>query len=256
MTVLVVTGGSRGIGAAVCRLAGARGYDVVVNYASDASAAERVVSEITAAGGQAVAVAADVSKEDDVTRLFEVADGRGRLSGVVSNAGITGDRLARLDEIDVDTVRRVLDVNVTGVFLCSRAAVRRMSTRYGGHGGVIVNVSSTAAHRGSPGEWVHYAASKAAVETMVLNLAPELGRRGITINAIAPGATTTDMSAEVGRRYAHPDLPLDPAVAMRVKTALGRRAEPAEIAAAIAFLVSDDAAYLTGRTLAADGGYF
>src|SRR5690349_4655541 len=129
MSVVIVTGGSRGIGAATCRLAGARGYDVVVNYTSDTDAADRVVGEIAVAGA------------------------RGRLSGVVNNAGITGNKLARLDEQDVDTVRAVLDVNVTGVFLCAKAAVRRMSTRYGGHGGVIVNVSSTAAHRGSPGEW-------------------------------------------------------------------------------------------------------
>src|SRR5262245_13065720 len=136
MTVLIVTGGSRGIGAATCRLAGARGFDVVVNYTSDETAAQRVVSEIVTAGGQALAVRADVSKEDDVDTLFALAAARGRLSGVVNNAGITGNKLARLDEQDAETVRAVLDVNVTGVFLCAKAAVKRMSTRYGGHGGV------------------------------------------------------------------------------------------------------------------------
>jgi NAD(P)-dependent dehydrogenase (short-subunit alcohol dehydrogenase family) len=245
MTVLVVTGGSRGIGAAVCRLAGARGYDVVVNYASDAAAAERVVSEIAAAGGRAVAVPADVSKEDDVARLFEVADGRGRLSGVVSNAGITGDKLARLDEMDVDTVRRVLDVNVTGVFLCARAAVRRMSTRYGGHGGVIVNVSSTAAQRGSPGEWVHYAASKAAVETMTRGLAQEVGGEGIRVNAVAPGMVETEMHARADPDRLERVAPLIP---------MGRAGQPEEIAEGIVWLLSSSASFVTGSVLTISGG--
>jgi NAD(P)-dependent dehydrogenase (short-subunit alcohol dehydrogenase family) len=243
--VLVVTGGSRGIGAAVCRLAGARGYDVVVNYARDPSAAERVVSEITAAGGQAVAVAADVSEEDDVARLFELAGERGRLAGVVCNAGITGDRLARLDETDVDTVRRVLDVNVTGVFLCDRAAVRRMSTRYGGHGGVIVNVSSTAAQRGSPGEWVHYAASKAAVETMTLGLAQEVGGEGIRVNVVAPGMVETEMHAR-----ADPDR-LDRVVP---SIPMGRAGQPEEIAEGIVWLLSSSASFVTGSVLTISGG--
>ena len=229
--VLVVTGGSRGIGAAVCRLAGARGYDVVVNYASDETAARRVVDEITAAGGKAVAVRGDVSQEDDVATLFETADARGRLSGVVNNAGITGDKLSRLDEQDAKTVRRVLDVNVTGVFLCSQAAVRRMSTRYGGHGGVIVNVSSTAAHRGSPNEWVHYAASKAAVETMTHGLAEEVAGEGIRVNAVAPGMVETEVHARAGA----PDrlervAPLIP---------MGRAGQPEEIAEGIVWQRSD-----------------
>ena len=245
MTVLVVTGGSKGIGAAVCRLAAARGYDVVVNYASDRAAAEQLVAEIERAGGRAVAAGADVSKEDDVAELFEVADARGRLAGLVSNAGVTGDKLARLDEQDVDTVRRVLDVNVTGVFLCARAAVRRMSTRYGGHGGVIVNVSSTAAQRGSPGEWVHYAASKAAVETMTKGLAQEVAAEGIRVNAVAPGMVETEMHARADPDRLERVVPQIP---------MGRAGQPEEIAEGIIWLVSAASSFVTGSVLTISGG--
>jgi NAD(P)-dependent dehydrogenase (short-subunit alcohol dehydrogenase family) len=246
MTVLIVTGGSRGIGAATCRLAGARGYDVIVNYAADADAANRVVTEIEAAGGKALAVAADVSKEDDVARLFETATARGRLSGVVNNAGITGNRLARLDDMDVDTVRAVLEVNVVGVFLCCKAAVKAMSTRHDGHGGVIVNVSSTAAHRGSPGEWVHYAASKAAVETLTKGLAQEVAREGIRVNAVAPGMVETEVHARAGA----PDR-LD-RVAPQIP--MGRAGQPEEIAEGIVWLVSSAASFVTGSVLTISGG--
>lgn len=246
MTVLIVTGGGRGIGAATCRLAGARGFDVVVNYTSDEAAAQRVVSEIVTAGGQASAVRADVSKEDDVDTLFAAAAERGRLSGLVNNAGITGNKLARLDEQDAATVRAVLDVNVTGVFLCAKAAVKRMSTRYGGHGGVIVNVSSTAAHRGSPGEWVHYAASKAAVETLTKGLAQEVAGEGIRVNAVAPGMVETEVHARAGA----PDrlervAPLIP---------MGRAGQPEEIAEGIVWLLSSAASFVTGSVLTISGG--
>jgi NAD(P)-dependent dehydrogenase (short-subunit alcohol dehydrogenase family) len=246
MSVLLVTGGSRGIGAAVCRLAAARGFDVVVNYATDQQAAHTVVAEIERAGGKAVAAGADVSKEDHVDKLFEVADSRGRLSGVVNNAAITGNKLARLDEMDADTVRRVFDVNVTGVFLCSKAAVRRMSTRYGGHGGVIVNVSSTAAHRGSPNEWVHYAASKAAVETLTKGLAQEVAGEGIRVNAVAPGLVESELHARAGM----PDrveriAPLIP---------MGRGGQPEEIAEGIVWLLSSAASFVTGSVLTISGG--
>ena len=246
MSVVIVTGGSRGIGAAVCRLAGARGYDVIVNYARDASAADRVVAEIAAAGGRALAVGADVSTEDGVAALFEAAGARGRLSGVVCNAAITGNRLSRLDEQDLDTVRAVLDVNVTGVFLCLRAAVRRMSTRYGGHGGVIVTVSSTAAHRGSPGEWVHYAASKAAVETMTRGLAQEVAREGIRVNAVAPGLVETEVHARAGAtERVERVAPLIP---------LGRAGQPEEIAEGIVWLLSSASSFVTGSVLTISGG--
>jgi NAD(P)-dependent dehydrogenase (short-subunit alcohol dehydrogenase family) len=246
MGVLVVTGGSRGIGAEVCRLAAADGYDVVVNYASDRAAAERVVAGIESAGGRAVAVGADVSDEASVERLFEAAAGRGTLAGLVNNAGITGNRLGRLDELDVAIVRRVLEVNVTAVFLCCRAAVRRMSTKYGGAGGVIVNVSSTAAHRGSPGEWIHYAASKAAVETMTKGLAQEVGGEGIRVNAVAPGLVETGLHAEAGA----PDRPQRIAPVIP----LGRPGRPVEIAEGIVWLLSPAASFVTGAVLPISGG--
>ncbi|GAB3437652.1 SDR family oxidoreductase [Actinophytocola sediminis] len=245
--MLVVTGGGRGIGAAVCRLAAARGYDVVVNYASDSSAAHGVVADIEAAGGQAVAVGGDVSDAGDVVRLFDAAAARGRLTGLVNNAGITGNTPGRLDEHDAEVVRRVLDVNVTGVFLCAREAVRRLSTRYAGRGGAIVNVSSTAAHRGSPGEWVPYAASKAAVETLTLGLAKEVAAEEIRVNAVAPGLVHTDLHAAAGM----PDRPGRLASVIP----MGRAGQPAEIAEGIVWLLSPAASFVTGAVLPISGGF-
>jgi NAD(P)-dependent dehydrogenase (short-subunit alcohol dehydrogenase family) len=244
--VLVVTGGSRGIGAAVCRLAGAAGYDVVVNYAADRAAADGVVAEVEAAGGKAVAVAADVADEADVERMFALADERGTLAGLVNNAGITGNTPGRLDEQDVAVVRRVLDVNVTGVFLCARAAVRRMSTRYGGRGGVIVNVSSVATQIGSANEWVHYAASKAAVETMTVGLAREIATEGVRVNVVSPGLVDTDLHAAAGL----PDRPqrLSPLIPM------GRPGRPEEVAEGIVWMLSPAASYVTGAVLTISGG--
>lgn len=244
--VLVVTGGSRGIGAAVCRLAGAAGYGVVVNFRSDARAAEAVVAEVEAAGGNAIAVPGDVSDEAAVTRLFEAADRFGRVVGLVNNAGIVGNNPGRLDEQSVDQVRRVLDVNVTGVFLCCREAVRRMSTRFGGHGGAIVNVSSVAARRGSPGEWIHYAASKAAVDALTVGLSHEVAAEGIRVNAVAPGLVDTTLHAEAGL----PDRlrQLTPSVPM------GRVGQPNEIAEGILWLLSSASSYVTGVVLPLSGG--
>jgi NAD(P)-dependent dehydrogenase (short-subunit alcohol dehydrogenase family) len=239
--VVIVTGGGRGIGAAVCRLAAERGYDVVVNYAHDRAAAEAVADEV-----KGRAVAADVADEAQVARMFEAADELGPLVGLVNNAGITGDTLGRLDELDVAVARRVLDVNVIGTLLCCQAAVRRMSTRHGGGGGVIVNVSSTAAHRGSPGEWVHYAASKAAVETLTKGLAIEVAPEGIRVAAVAPGLVESELHARAGA----PDrttrtAPLIP---------MGRAGQPEEIAEGIVWLLSPAASFVTGSVLTISGG--
>ncbi|MDQ0378470.1 SDR family oxidoreductase [Amycolatopsis thermophila] len=244
--VLVVTGGSRGIGAAVAVLGASRGYDVVVNYASDSPAAESVVSRVEALGRKSLAVRGDVADEEDVIALFDAAAGLGPLTAVVNNAAITGNTPGRLDAQDVSVVRRVLDVNVTGVFLCCREAVRRMSTRYGGSGGAVVNVSSTAARTGSPGEWVHYAATKAAVETLTWGLAQEVAPEGVRVNAVAPGLVDTGLHAAAGMpgrisRIA-PSIPL------------ARAAEPEEIAEAVLWMLSPAASYAVGAVLPVGGG--
>ncbi|MEC3975660.1 SDR family oxidoreductase [Amycolatopsis sp. H20-H5] len=244
--VLIVTGGSRGIGAAICTLAADRGYDVVVNYSGDASDAERVAGKVRAQGRQAVAVRADVSDEDEVRALFDAAAELGPLTGLVNNAAITGNTPGRFDSYEVDVVRRVLDVNVTGVFLCLREGIRRMSTRYGGSGGAIVNISSTAARTGSAGEWVHYAATKAAVDTMTFGVAQEVAKEGVRVNAVAPGLVDTGLHAAAGMpdrvdRFA-PQIPL------------GRPGRPGEIAEAVLWLLSPAASYATGTVLEVGGG--
>ncbi|MDI5977113.1 SDR family oxidoreductase [Amycolatopsis magusensis] len=240
MSVVIVTGGSRGIGAEVCVQAAESGYDVVVNYAGDASAAASVASRVSSLGRRALAVQGDVSSESDVVALFDAAAELGPLYGLVNNAGVVG-LAAPLVEQDVSTVRRVMDVNVTGVFLCCREAVRRMTD-----GGAIVNVTSAAARLGSAGEWVHYAASKAAVETMTFGLAQEVAASGIRVNAVAPGLVNTSFHTTAGV----PDRldRLGPAQPM------GRAGEPAEIAAAILWLLSPAASYATGATLPITGG--
>ncbi len=244
---MIVTGGGRGIGAAVARRVAADGYQVVVNYAADHDAARAVVADIEAAGGTALAMPGDVADEDDVRRLFDAAAARGPLAGVVCNAGITGNTPGRLDEQSAEVVRRVLDVNVLGVFLCNREAVRRLSTRYGGPGGAIVNISSTAAGRGSPGEWVHYAASKAAVDSLTHGLALEVGAEGVRVNAIAPGLVNTGLHAAAGM----PDRPAEraPLIPMR------RPGEPEEIAEGVAWLLSPAASFVTGAILPISGGH-
>lgn len=247
MGVVIVTGGGRGIGAAVARQLARAGHDVVIGYASDHDSARAVVADVEAMGTQALAVPGEVADEADVSRLFDAATSIGPLTGVVCNAGITGNTPGRLDEQDAATVRRVMDVNVMGVFLCNREAVRRMSTRYGGAGGAIVNVSSTAAGRGSPGEWVHYAASKAAVETMTYGLAQEVAAEGVRVNAVAPGLVLTDLHAAAGL----PDRPAQRAPMIPMK----RAGEPDEIAEGIVWLLSPAASFVTGATLPISGGY-
>ncbi|MBV9522113.1 MAG: glucose 1-dehydrogenase [Alphaproteobacteria bacterium] len=244
--ILLVTGGSRGIGAAICRLAARQGYAVAVNYQRDAAAAAAVVSEIEKGGGRAVAIQADVAREAEIVRLFAEIDRRlGRLTHLVNNAGITG-RAQRLDAVDTATLEAVFDLNILGPFLCSREAVRRISTAHGGSGGGIVNISSAAATLGSPGEYTWYAASKGAIDTMTIGLAKELAREGIRVNAVAPGMILTEIHAASG----------DPGRVERITPSipLGRVADPGEVAETVLFLLSDAASYVTGAVLRVSGG--
>ena len=244
--VLVVTGAARSIGAAIARLAARDGYRVVVNYSASRQAAESVVGEIEAAGGEAVALPGDVADEGDVLRLFESVDKRfGRLDGLVNNAGIISQS-GRLENLKAADLKRVFDVNTIGSFLCAREAVKRMSTARGGQGGAIVNLSSAAAILGSPGEFVHYAASKGAINTMTIGLAKEVAREGIRVNAVEPGMVDTDMQKASG----------DPGRVARIVPTIpiGRCGTPEEIAETVLFLLSDAASYVTGAILRVTGG--
>jgi NAD(P)-dependent dehydrogenase (short-subunit alcohol dehydrogenase family) len=195
---LIVTGASRGIGAAVATLAGERGYAVAVNFATGESEARKVADAIVAAGGRAVAIGADVSREAQIIQMFQTAERElGPIKGLVNNAGITGG-FARVEQVSSAAIANVLAVNVSGTILCSREGVRRMSTRRGGSGGAIVNISSRAAHTGAPGEWVHYAASKGAIDSFTIGLAREVATEGIRVNAVAPGLVDTGLHAASG----------------------------------------------------------
>jgi NAD(P)-dependent dehydrogenase (short-subunit alcohol dehydrogenase family) len=243
---LIVTGASRGIGAAIAILAGARGYSVAVNYSSDETGAASVVKMITGAGGKATAIQGNVAEEPDVQRLFNTA-GRslGPISGLVNNAGITG-RISRLENMDAADISRVLAINVTGSFLCAREAVRRMSIKRGGNGGSIVNISSRAAVTGGAGDFIHYAASKGAIDSFTIGLAREVAAEAIRVNAVAPGVIETGIHAAAGdaarvERMA-PSIPMQ------------RIGKVDEVAPAVLWLLSDEAAYVTGAVLPAGGG--
>jgi NAD(P)-dependent dehydrogenase (short-subunit alcohol dehydrogenase family) len=244
--VLLVTGGGRGIGAATALLAAQQGWSVAVNYTANSLAADEVVRQIRAAGGQAISVKADVADEDQVLRMFEHIDAKlGRVSGLVNNAGVV-DVAARVDEMSVARWKRMFDVNVIGSLICAREAVRRMSTRHGGEGGSIVNLSSAAARLGSPGQYVDYAAAKGAIDAFTIGLAKEVAAEGIRVNAVRPGLIDTDIHASGG-------LP------NRVKelqhlVPMQRGGSAEEVAQSIVWLLSDAASYTTMSLIDVSGG--
>ena len=244
--VMLITGSSRGIGAATALLAAKRGYAVCVNYRSNKAAAEKLVAQIEWSGGKAIAVAADVSSEADILRLFEAVDAEfGTLNALVNNAGIL-EKQMRLEDMSAERLERIFKTNITGSFLCSREAVKRMSTKHGGVGGAIVNVSSMAAVLGSPGEYIDYAASKGAVDTLTVGLAKEVAREGIRVNGVRPGLIYTDIHADGG----------EPERVDRLKATIpmGRGGTAEEVANAILWLLSDEASFATGTFIDVTGG--
>jgi NAD(P)-dependent dehydrogenase (short-subunit alcohol dehydrogenase family) len=243
---VIITGASRGIGAAVARLIATQGRPVIVNYSSNQSAAESLTADIRNAGGDATAIQADLRSEQEILRLFDTAvKTYGRISGLVNNAGITGG-FSRVESVHRDNIDDMLSVNVTGMILCCREAVKHMSLRHGGTGGAIVNISSLAARTGGANEWVHYAASKGAVNSFTIGLAREVADEGIRVNAVAPGLIETDLHASAGR----PDRlqQMAPSVPMK------RAGSADEVAAGVAWLLSDAASYTTGTILEIGGG--
>lgn len=244
--LLLITGGSRGIGAAVARLAASRGYDLAINYAGNKAAAEATAQACRAAGAKAEIFQGDMALDADISRVFAEVDARmGRIDGLVNNAGVTG-KASRLDEADPAEIRRVIDINVTGAILVAQEGVRRLSQRHGGAGGSIVNLSSAAVWIGSPDNFVWYAASKAAIDSFTLGLAREVGKEGVRVNAVAPGLIETEIheSSGLGGRLEK----LGPSVP------IGRAGTADEVANIILFLLSDEASYVTGAVYNVTGG--
>ncbi len=243
---VLVTGGGRGIGAATSWLCAQRGWSVAVNYASDRGAAERIVDRILATGGQARALQADVSDEAQVLRLFEAIDREmAPLAGLVNNAGVV-DQPGRVDTMSLGRLERMFAINVYGSFLCAREAIKRMSTRHGGHGGAIVNLSSAAARLGAPGQYVDYAAAKGAIDVFTLGLAKEVATEGIRVNAVRPGIIETEIHASGGQP--------DRARQMAPLVPMQRAGSAEEVAEAIAWLLSDASSYTTGAVIDVTGG--
>lgn len=244
--IAIVTGGSRGIGAATARKLSALGFSVCINYVSDSKSAQEVAKELRAQGGRAMSVRADVSQESDVDRLFALVDDElGTVTALVNNAGILRPQL-RVEDMTADRINAVLSVNVTSAFLCSKLAIKRMSKKHGGGGGAIVNVSSAASRLGAAGEYVDYAASKGAIDSLTIGLAKEVADSGIRVNCVRPGFIYTSMHADGGEperidRVA-PSIPLK------------RGGQPEEVANAIAWLLSEEASYVTGAFIDAAGG--
>ena len=246
MGTLIVTGASRGIGAAIARLAGQRGYPVAVNCSRGEAEAKKVVGDILSGGSRGIAIRADISREEDILNLFQTAERElGPIKALVNNAGITGG-FARVENVTAAAIEKTFAVNVTGAILCAREAVRRMSTRRGGSGGAIVNISSIAVRTGAAGEWVHYAASKGAIDSFTLGLAREVATEGIRVNAVAPGLVETEIHAangEPGRlQRLMPTIPMN------------RAGQPEEVAEAVLWLLSPAASYVTGSILEIGGG--
>jgi NAD(P)-dependent dehydrogenase (short-subunit alcohol dehydrogenase family) len=243
---MLITGGSRGIGAAVAIIAAQRGYAVAVNYASNEKAAAQVVEQITKAGGDAFAIQGDVARESDIMTMFQAIDARwGRLDALINNAGIV-DVKSRVDEMSIERLQRMFATNVVGSFVCAREAIKRMSKKYQGDGGVIVNLSSAAARLGSPSEYVDYASSKGAIDTMTIGLSKELAAEGIRVNAVRPGLIDTDIHASGGQ----PDR-VERFINM-IPMQRGGTAE--EVANTVMWLVSDEASYVTGALIDVSGG--
>lgn len=244
--LIFITGGGRGIGAACALLAAKRGYTVCINYLNNEGAATEVIAAIERSGGTGLAIQGDVSEESDVVRMFAQIDERfGRLSSLVNNAGILAPQM-RVEQIDAVRLNRILATNVTGSFLCAREAVRRMSTRHGGIGGAIVNISSRAAVLGSPGEYVDYAASKAALDALTIGLSKEVANEGIRVNGVRPGLIHTEMHASGGEP--------DRVTRLQASVPLGRGGAPSEVAEAVIWLLSAQASYTTGSFIDVSGG--